>query len=165
MTAPMVVAGWHESEARPDFENLTAKSIDQASPRPQPVASNVETEADTLSIEQAQRTAEEYNLDRSLMQLQFERLLDLPPTVLANILSTADTRTVLFALAGASPQFMKRFNRMLDRRDRLALDNRIKQIGVTRVRDLDEAQQQLLNLAQEIQRQPTAVVSNDRKAA
>ncbi len=99
------------------------------------------------------------------MQLQFERLLDLPPTVLANILSTADTRTVLFALAGASPQFMKRFNRMLDRRDRLALNNRIKQIGVTRVRDLDEAQQQLLNLAQEIQGQPTAAVSNDRKAA
>lgn len=79
-------------------------------------------------------------VDQSLIQLEFERVLELPPAALANLLSNTDSQTVLLALAGASPAFMTRFSAMLDRRDARALAKRLQTIGPINMRDIDEAQ-------------------------
>lgn len=85
--------------------------------------------------------------DRSLIQLEFERLLRLPPSTLATLLSAADSQTVLLALAGATPAFMQRFYSMLERRDARALQTRLGQIGAMKLRDIDEAQRLLVEHA------------------
>ncbi len=88
--------------------------------------------------------------DRSLLQLEFERLLDLPPEHLANLLSQAESQTVLLALAGASSKFMRRFYNMLDRKDARALEHRLSRIGALKIRDIDEAQRRIVDQAQSI---------------
>ncbi|MCA9183186.1 MAG: hypothetical protein KDA51_17105, partial [Planctomycetales bacterium] len=45
--------------------------------------------------------------------IEFERILQLTPSQLASVLSRAGSRTVLLALAGATPQFMLRFDALL----------------------------------------------------
>ncbi len=82
-------------------------------------------------------------IDRGLIQLEFEQILQLPPTALAQLLSSTDSQTVLLALAGASPEFMKRFYRMLNRPDAKALESRLKRIGAIQLSDVDEAQRRV----------------------
>ncbi len=91
--------------------------------------------------------AELSEIDRSLIQLEFERLLQLSASQLAEVLTLSDSRTVLLALAGASPAFMKRFYAMMPKHDARMLEGRISQIGPTRLRDIDEAQRQVAELA------------------
>lgn len=78
--------------------------------------------------------------ERKLLQTRMEKLLKLDPEVLAQLLSSLDSQTVLLALAGASPQFMKRFSSMLEPEDAKVLDQRIKRIGSVNLRDIDAAQ-------------------------
>ncbi len=86
-------------------------------------------------------------LDRSLVELEFEQILQLPPQTLALLLSSTDSQTVLLALAGATPQFMRRFYRMLDRGDAKVLQNRLQRIGALHLRDVDEAQRRIVENA------------------
>ncbi|MCA9183381.1 MAG: hypothetical protein KDA51_18095, partial [Planctomycetales bacterium] len=65
----------------------------------------------------ATERAAKNRVERKLIQFEFEKILQLPPTALAQLLSTTDSQTVLIALAGASPEFMRRFYRMLNRPD------------------------------------------------
>lgn len=85
--------------------------------------------------------------DWSLTRLEFERIVDLPPPKLAALLTAADTQTVLLALAGASPAFMNRFYRMLQPADANALRSRLERIGAIQLRDIDEAQRRVVELA------------------
>ncbi len=78
--------------------------------------------------------------ERKLLQTRMEKLLKLDPEMLAQLLSSLDSQTVLLALAGASPQFMKRFSSMLEPEDAKVLDQRIKRIGSVNLRDIDAAQ-------------------------
>ncbi len=91
--------------------------------------------------------AELNEIDRSLIQLEFERLLQLSTSQLAEVLTLSDSRTVLLALAGASPAFMKRFYAMMPKHDARMLEGRISQIGPTRLREIDDAQRQIAELA------------------
>ncbi len=86
-------------------------------------------------------------VDRSLIELEFEQILVLPPPTLAALLSSTDSQTVLLALAGATPQFMRRFYRMLDRSDAKILQNRLQRIGAIQMRDIDEAQRRIVEHA------------------
>lgn len=54
---------------------------------------------------------------------------------------------MLLALAGASPEFMKRFYRMLDRQDAKTLETRLQRIGVIQLHDVDEAQRRIVENA------------------
>jgi flagellar motor switch protein FliG len=103
------------------------------------------------------------------MQIEFEQILHLPPWMLAELLSNTDSQVVLLALAGATPQFMKRFMNMLDRRDARALQNRLQQIGSIRLRDVDDAQRQIVENAarwtQERGPQPISTQRPQRAAA
>jgi flagellar motor switch protein FliG len=110
-------------------------------------------------------------VDRSLIQLEFESILQLPAHQLAQLLSAADTQTVLLALAGASPIFMKRFYGILTKADGKILAKRLSQIGPLKLRDIDEAQRKIAdtaaNLRRNIQYQKpdvsgTAMNSNNR---
>lgn len=79
--------------------------------------------------------------------LRFEQILDLPAEEIGQILAEADTDVILYALAGASPLFMKRFMAMLDRADGRALQARLKQLRSINLKDVDAAQRQLCELA------------------
>ena len=79
--------------------------------------------------------------------IRFEQLLDLPAEQIGQILAAADTDVILYALAGASPAFMKRFMSMLDRADGRALQARLKQLRAINLKDVDAAQRRLCELA------------------
>lgn len=86
-------------------------------------------------------------VDRSLIQLEFESILQLPANELAQLLSAADTQSVLLALAGASPSFMKRFYSILTKADAKILAKRLAQIGPLKLRDIDDAQRKIADMA------------------
>lgn len=88
--------------------------------------------------------------DSSLIRLEFEALLELPPETLATVLSEPKSQTVLLALAGATPSFMQRFYDMLRPEDAVALRNRLTDIGAIHLRDIDLAQQELIELAAQL---------------
>lgn len=92
-------------------------------------------------------------IDHSLIQLEFEQILHLPHWMLANLLSQTDSQLVLLALAGATPQFMKRFTDMLDRQDAKALQHRLQRIGPIRLRDVDQAQRVIVENASRMTKQ------------
>ncbi len=92
-------------------------------------------------------------IDHSLIQLEFEQILHLPHWMLANLLSQTDSQLVLLALAGATPQFMKRFMDMLDRQDAKALQHRLQRIGPIRLRDVDQAQRVIVENASRMTKQ------------
>ncbi|MDX1930786.1 MAG: FliG C-terminal domain-containing protein [Pirellulaceae bacterium] len=90
------------------------------------------------------------NTDRSLIQIEFEQILSLSTQQLAQVLSAAESQTVLLALAGASPSFMKRFYSMLTKPDSKALASRLSKIGPLKLRDIDEAQRTIAELADKL---------------
>jgi hypothetical protein len=87
-------------------------------------------------------------VDRKLLRDSMERMLTLPPVNLAELLSRLDSETILLALAGASTQFMKKFRSMLEPEDAKLLDDRIQRIGPVLLRQIDEAQQRMVNAYQ-----------------
>ncbi len=87
------------------------------------------------------------DVDRSLIQIEFEQILSLSTHELAQILTASNSNTVLLALAGASPSFMKRFYSMLTKADGKALAQRLSKIGPLNLRDIDEAQRSIAELA------------------
>ncbi len=99
-------------------------------------------------------------VDQSLNQLDFERILTLSAEQLASLLSGLDSQTVLLSLAGASPQFMRRFNAMLEPSDAKVLGDRIRKVGPLQLRDIDEAQRRVVqaywNLIQPVQQRKAA---------
>ena len=95
-------------------------------------------------------TTQYTQVDRSLIELEFEQILLLPPPTLAMLLSSTDSQTVLLGLAGATPEFMRRFYRMLDRGDAKTLRNRLQRIGAIHLRDVDEAQRRIVENAARI---------------
>jgi flagellar motor switch protein FliG len=95
-----------------------------------------------------------------------EKLLKLDPEMLAQLLSSLDSQTVLLALAGASPQFMKRFSSMLEPEDAKVLDQRIKRIGSVNLRDIDAAQLRMVQSfdAKMSAKQPNKLAQQKRAA-
>lgn len=104
--------------------------------------------------------------ERKLLQTRMEKLLKLDPEVLAQLLSSLDSQTVLLALAGASPQFMKRFSSMLEPEDAKVLDQRIKRIGSVNLRDIDAAQLRMVQSfdAKIAAKQPNKLAQQKRAA-
>lgn len=120
-------------------------AVDQAQPPPSPDA------GDILPFPGVASEGQPLNrVDRGLIQLEFEQILQLPLTALAQLLSSTDSQTVLLALAGASPEFMKRFYRMLNRPDAKALEARLQRIGAIQLNDVDEAQRIIVENASQL---------------
>lgn len=75
-------------------------------------------------------------------------LLDLPRTLLAEVMNGCDSETVLLALAGASPRFIERFYSILQPADAQQIERRLKSIGGLKLSDIDQAQVRLLQAAE-----------------
>lgn len=115
------------------------------------------------------RKSEELDMsaaERKLLHTRMEKLLKLDPEMLAQLLSSLDSQTVLLALAGASPQFMKRFSSMLEPEDAKVLDQRIKRIGSVNLRDIDAAQLRMVQSfdAKMSAKQPNKLAQQKRAA-
>lgn len=82
--------------------------------------------------------------DRQDLQREFEDILSLPPEALAQLLSRVDSHSILLSLAGAHPQFIKRFNAMLETKDAKILEKRLKRIGPVHLREIDQAQKRVV---------------------
>lgn len=111
------------------------------------------------------RPSERHVVDRTFLQLEFEKVLTLSPPMLAQLLSSVSPETVLLALAGASPKWMKRFYKMLDRRDAKMLDQKLRAIGALKMADIDVAQSELVDRAHELRTQSGAGHNATRAAA
>ena len=96
------------------------------------------------TVRLAAETAVMTPAERKYLQQRMDGLLKMHPEDLAQLLSTLDSSTILLALAGASPKFMKRFNQMLEPEDAIALGERIKRVGSVTLREIDRAQQKLV---------------------
>ncbi|QDV27119.1 FliG C-terminal domain-containing protein [Aureliella helgolandensis] len=136
----------HPTAARPNAASAEIhSSIDSLdSPHVDPPASS---DSASIPFPPQQQPSREDSYDRSLVQMEFERLLDFPAHQLAQLLSQTETETVLLALAGATPQFMKAFYAMLKSKDAQALKSRLQRIGAIQLRDVDEAQRRIVELA------------------
>ncbi|HBE66818.1 MAG TPA: hypothetical protein DDW52_01585 [Planctomycetaceae bacterium] len=104
--------------------------------------------ADADHAEQVDEPPAAQRVDSSFIRLDFDALLDLQTEQLAAILSEPDSQTVLLALAGATPKFMQRFYSMLRSEDAHALRTRLSKLGTINLRDVDNAQLELLDLAE-----------------
>ncbi len=133
-----------------------------ASPPPlrtQPVSPDPHVSLVESRLRQIERNTEEFqrkSVDRSLLQLEFEQLLELPQQVLQNLLTQADPEIVLLALAGASHVFIGRLELMIEPEDFANLNQRIRELGAMRITDIDEAQTRLIKLAKSWRSQPGA---------
>lgn len=106
-----------------------------------------ETSPDIIPFPGKRADSRGSEVDSSLVRLEFEQILSLPPHALATLLSTSDSELVLLALAGATPQFMQRFSKLLAPRDAKALNFRLQRIGTLNLRDIDEAQRRIVENA------------------
>jgi hypothetical protein len=96
------------------------------------------------------------HLDHAVVLQEFERILGLGHQQLASLLSGLDSQTVLLSLAGATPQFMKRFYAMLEPADAKVLQNRIKRIGPVHLREIDRAQMRVIESCRKL-KEPLSV--------
>ncbi len=78
------------------------------------------------------------------------QILDMPAEQIAQVLSETPGDVVLLAIAGATPQFMLRFNAMLEKQDARTLHQRIRQLGPINLQDVDAAQRRLCLIASRI---------------
>lgn len=128
----------------PSAPNHTAPSETQSA---QDIWSNSYVGASFSDVVSDERL-EAQQVDSSFIRLDFDSLLSLKTEQLAAILSEPDSQTVLLALAGATPTFMQRFYSMLRPQDADALRGRLSSIGAINLRDVDNAQLELLDLAE-----------------
>lgn len=153
-------------QAAPDTLELTAEGLELEANREQSSAGVGEpslSEADATILPFARNPDRQYQqVDRSLIEIEFEQILALPPATLAALLSSTDSQTVLLALAGATPEFMRRFYRMLDRGDAKILQSRLQRIGAIKMRDVDEAQRCIVENAARLGGNP---LNAERKVA
>ena len=78
-----------------------------------------------------------------LRPVDFHDLIQLTDEHLGKVLQRVDGRTLLLALAGASPEFMKKVYGQLPRDDAQSLRRQIEQQGTIRLRDVEEAQRRI----------------------
>lgn len=104
-------------------------------------------------------------VDRTFLQMEFEKVLSLSPTMLAELLGSVSPETVLLALAGAPPKWMKRFYKMLNRKDAKSLEQKLRSIGALKISDIDLAQSQIVDRANELRSGSSNIGTHSTRAA
>ena len=82
--------------------------------------------------------------------LEFAQLSQLDDLAWAKVLRAVDSQVALLALAGASPDLVNRLLRQLDPRDAKLFQRRMEQIGPVRLREIEQAQQQVARIASQL---------------
>lgn len=88
-------------------------------------------------------TGDENDADDRFTPLQFADVLNFSDPDLARLLRAVDPQLTLVALAGAPPAFVDRILAQVPARDARRLRGRFHQLGPLRLRDVEQAQQQL----------------------
>ncbi len=83
-------------------------------------------------------------------ELEFAQLSQLDDQAWAKVLRAVDSQVALLALAGASPELVARLMRQLAPRDAKLFQRRIEQIGPVRLREIEQAQQQVARIAAQL---------------
>jgi hypothetical protein len=89
-------------------------------------------------------------LPSSRRTLDFSDLEQFDSAALAQVLHRCSSNTMLLALAGASHQFVQRILSQLPARQAAQLQRKIQQIGPLRLDDVQRAQQQLIQIAEQL---------------
>ncbi|HTN74860.1 MAG TPA: FliG C-terminal domain-containing protein, partial [Pirellulaceae bacterium] len=82
--------------------------------------------------------------------LEFSELAQLDDRAWASLLRAIEPQLALLALAGATPELVARLLRQLPPRDARALERRMEQLGPLRLRDIEQAQQQVARIAAQL---------------
>ena len=93
----------------------------------------------------------------------FERVLRLPPKVLANVVRSAAFEVVLLALVGTSPAQSEHFLCGLPASESSRFRRRLSAVGPVRLRDIEVAQRQLTHAAQRVVAGSAPQVKTGRK--
>jgi flagellar motor switch protein FliG len=94
-------------------------------------------------------------------QITFADLEQFADTALANVLRQAPAEIVLLALAGARRELVERVMRLLPAEDARLLRQGLDHFGPTRLSDVEQAQQELADLARQFA--PSALEGRDEK--
>ena len=131
-------------------ESLSSTSVSWISDREEVSVGMAHDEPATLSFAEAVQRREagrQQSTGGPTSEIDLQPLLRLTPNQLAELLSSMDALDVLLALAGSSPQFMRRFNALLEPKDARVLNERLQKIGTINLREVDRAQRQVLAAA------------------
>jgi flagellar motor switch protein FliG len=99
----------------------------------------------------------------SASTLDFNDLIALDDVALAKVFRAADPEMTLLALTGASQQMVDRILRRLPFREAKTFRRQMEQLGPTRLSDLEQAQQQLAELAGQMADQGDILVPKYRR--
>lgn len=102
-------------------------------------------------------------VDAPQMHCEFEDLQQLSDDDLGKILQRAEGRVVLLALAGASENLITKVYRQLPRADSQALKRQIEQQGTIRLRDVEEAQRRICQIAIQLASADTVALPKARR--
>lgn len=111
-----------------------------------PTSSNAPSGASRAAREHT-TVADGMRSSKSASAPDFNDLIELDDVALAKVFRAADPEVVLLALTGASHQMLDRILRRLPLREARKLRRQMEQLGPTRLSDLEQAQQQLAELA------------------
>ena len=137
------------------YGDMSITTMDLATETIEPLRSRsstlveVEDEVDVLPFTTARPSATiaKPPMEKTTKPIDFARILSLPPQHLAALLSSLDSQTVLLALAGSTPEFMRSFAKLLTPRDAKSLTSKLQLIGPINLRDVDEAQHRIVERA------------------
>ncbi len=96
-------------------------------------------------------------------QFTFADLAQLDGWALAEVLAAADPEVLILALAGAAAEFAQAALRRLPTRKARLVRQALQNLGPTRLSDLEQAQQELANLAQRLESQGRLSLPNGRR--
>jgi flagellar motor switch protein FliG len=82
--------------------------------------------------------------------LQFQQLHELHDQQLLQLLQSLDTDVVVLALAGAEPELVNRISTRLPKAQAKLLQRALHDLGPTRISDVEQAQQQIMQQAQQL---------------
>jgi len=83
-------------------------------------------------------------------RMSFDDLAQLSELTLARIFAECDSEVLLLALAGAHPSFARRMLEQLPAREARLLRRRLERLGPTRLSDVEEAQSEVVTVAQRL---------------
>jgi flagellar motor switch protein FliG len=95
----------------------------------------------------AQRANSESTAAASSLSITFEQLIHFDDASLAAALANVDGNVLMLALAGSSPDLIDRISRLMPNRMGRAFRKQLRQLGPTRLSDVEAAQQTVCRIA------------------
>lgn len=121
--------------------------------------------ADEVMQAAYRQTRNDSNHGESAVLLEFDDFLSLSDEALKRIFAAAEAPLVLLALAGADERLIARILRQLPPREAVTFRKRLNHPGAIRLRDIEQAQEQLATLARHLCEQGLILIPHSRHFA